>query len=148
MARVYLDESVLYFRRGEAQAVLDPGAELAVTMLESDGHDVVVVGDEVAARRLGFWISRLPHTAAPCPSDAGRERAWYIVGNRACCGSRVSGLTTILVGGGARDRTVGGRCDAEVADLFRAALSVIASDAKPAVVSSAGDAQAQEEIGG
>ena len=147
MARVYLDESVLYLRRGNGHAVLDPGARLAIEMLAGDGHDVVVVDDGSSSGRVDGLLATLPHATEASPGQSRERQAWHIVGERARCGSHVGGLRTILVGGGSPGHLVGGRCDLEVADLFTAALSVIAASSSRVASSIEGGKIAQAGTG-
>lgn len=134
MTCVYLDQSALYLRRGASTVVLDPEAGRIVAMLQDDGHDVVLVGDD-ACGELAYWVSRLPISKEACPERTLNGTAWLIVGDRTRCRSRVGGLRTVLVGGGVPMHAVGRRCDIEVADLFTAALTVIGAGSIPENVS-------------
>jgi hypothetical protein len=122
MAHVYLDVSALYLHWDTPEAVVAPEAERAVGLLESDGHEVSVVGSPPGATVR--WTRRLPHVERVSPGAPSREPAWLIVGDRSRCAARVGRLRTVLVGGGPV-RTGRGQCDLETADLHGAALAVI-----------------------
>ena len=123
MASIYLDASALYLRWDTTEAVIAPDAERAVALLQSDGHEVLLVGAPVAGSDR--WLGRLRRAERAAPPAPLGQPAWLIVGDRSRCGPHDTGLRTVLVGGGPPPRTGRGRCDVETADLHGAALAVI-----------------------
>ena len=123
MATVFLDLSALYLRSETSHPVVAPGAERAIELLRTDGHDVIVIGRQPGTP--DEWLRRLPRSDHAMPASPEREPAWLVVGDRTRCGTHHAGLRTVLVGGGPVPRSGRGRCDLETADLHGAVLAVI-----------------------
>ena len=115
MTDIYVDPSV---------AGMPDAADYLNNLVET-GHQVILVGDSPAAVFEG-----LPGATATAEMpDRVTKGSWYVSSDPSMCGSRISGLQTLLVGPRlAPQPRPGPRCDAEARDLSSAVLEILGRD--------------------
>jgi hypothetical protein len=127
MSRVYLEPGVIQARPGEgspADASVASDAAEALRTLAETSHDLVLVTGRPVPLPEGF-----PEMREMLAPDADRD-AWYLTTDPEHCGTRRSGVRSILVGPGpATRRAAIHRCDIQTRDLRSAVLEILSREA-------------------